>query len=227
MNSFRKELLIYLRDGRVGLLLLALGGLFLAAALMTGWQQQTHRKAAIEASRAEYARWLAQPRKYAHSAAHYGMWAFKTPTVLAGIDPGITSHVRYCRVDGGRISRSELLYRPAQDAGVSERFGALSPAVVVSTFAPLLLLLMGFRAVARERETGTWTLSLVQGQDLRQLIWAKAGVLAGLAVCALIPGLIATAVFMNADGTPGSDVWLRFALSGFSPLRDTSPSSRS
>lgn len=211
MNPLRKELLIYLRDGRAGLLLLALGGLFLGAALMTGWQQQTYREAAAQAAQAEYTRWLGQPKKYAHSAAHYGMWAFKAPTALAGMDPGITAHV------GSSVwmeahQQNELLYRPAQDAGVSERFGALSPAVVVGTFAPLLLLLMGFGAVAREREAGTWTLSLVQGQSVVRLAWAKAAVLTGLALIALLPGLIATVVFMYAAGAPSADTWLRFAL---------------
>lgn len=211
MNSLRKELLIYLRDGRVTLLLFALGGLFLAAALMTGWQQHSYRDAGIRAAQAEYARWLGQPKKYAHSAAHYGMWAFKTPTVLAGMDPGITAHV------GSAVwmeahQQNELLHRPAQDAGVSERFGTLSPAVVVGTFAPLLLLLMGFGTVARERESGTWILSLVQGRSVARLVWAKAAVLGGLALLALLPGLIATAAFMYSAGAPGADTWQRFVL---------------
>lgn len=211
MSTLRKELLIYLRDGRVGLLLLALGGLFLAAALMTGWQQESYRRAAVQAAQSEYARWLGQPKKFAHSAAHYGMWAFKTPTVLAGMDPGITAHV------GSAVwmeahQQNELLYRPAQDAGVSEHFGALSPAVVIGTFAPLLMLLMGFGAVARERETGTWTLSLVQGQGVRTLVLAKAVVLGGLAWLALMPGLAVILAFLHAAGPPGADTWLRFSL---------------
>jgi ABC-2 type transport system permease protein len=211
MNSLRKELAIYLRDGRVGLLLLALGGLFLAAALMTGWQQHSYRTAGIRAAQTEYARWLGQPKKYAHSAAHYGMWAFKTPTPLAGMDPGITAHVGSAVWMEAHL-QNELLYRPAQDAGVSERFGSLSPAVVIGAFAPLMLLLMGFGAVARERETGTWTLSLVQGRSVARLVWAKAAVLAGLALLALIPGLIAIVAFVQAASSPSSDTWLRLAL---------------
>jgi ABC-2 type transport system permease protein len=211
MSPWRKELLIYLRDGRAGLLLLALGGLFVAASLMTGWQQHSYRQAARQAADAEYARWLGQSNKYAHSAAHYGMWAFKTPTALAGIDPGITAHVGSAVWMEAHL-QNELLYRPAQDAGVSERFGTLSPAVVVGTFAPLLMLLMGFGAVARERETGTWVLSLVQGQQVQRMVLAKAALLASLALLALSPGLLVAAGFVQASAVANADTWQRFAL---------------
>lgn len=210
MSLFGKEWRIYLRDGRAVLLLLALGGLFLAAACMTSWEQGNYRRAAMQAAKAEYTRWLAQPQKFAHSAAHYGMWALKAPPPLAAADPGISAFVGSAVWMEAHL-QNELLYRPAQDAGVSERFGTLSPAVVIGVFAPLLLLLMGFGAVAREREQGVWTLAMVQGQSVRAVLTAKTLALAVLALLALVPGLITILWFVAANGGH-SEWWLRFAL---------------
>lgn len=210
MNLFGKEWRVCLRDGRAVLLLLALGGLFLAAACMTGWEQSNYRRAAAQAAEAEYARWLGQPEKFAHSAAHYGMWALKAPSPLAAADPGISAFVGSAVWLEAHL-QNELLYRPAQDAGVSERFGTLSPAVVIAVFAPLLLLLMGFGVVAREREQGVWTLAMVQGQSVRAVLVAKTLVMALLAFVALLPGLIAIVGFAVTGGGD-FEWWLRFML---------------
>jgi ABC-2 type transport system permease protein len=182
--------------------------LFLLAVLMTGWQQSSARQAAKQVAAAEYTRWLAQPNKFAHSAAHYGMWAFKTPAPLAVADPGISAYVGSAVWMEAHL-QNELLYRPAQDAGTSERFGALSPTVVITAFAPLLMLLLGFGAVAREREQGLWAISQLQARSLTPVLFAKAGALTGLTLLALLPGCIAIVYWMDSAPNTWPDTWAR------------------
>jgi ABC-2 type transport system permease protein len=62
----------------------------LVAALLAGWSYQRDlaaQKAAADS--AEHARWLGQPAKNPHSAAHYGVWAFKPRLAATFLDPGI------------------------------------------------------------------------------------------------------------------------------------------
>jgi ABC-2 type transport system permease protein len=73
----RKELTEILRDGRFRWL----AGLVLAlsvTSLAAGWKHFSEvDRQHQEAQQATRADWLAQPAKNPHSAAHYGMYAFK------------------------------------------------------------------------------------------------------------------------------------------------------
>jgi ABC-2 type transport system permease protein len=132
---------------------------------------------------------LNQGDRWAHSAAHYGMWAFKPIGALSVVDPGIEPYV------GNAIwleahYQNAPLHRPAQDATLIERFGALSPAIVLGVVAPLMIILLGFGAVARERERGVWTLALAQGARSGPMLWAKSAALFTWLMLAALPGVL-------------------------------------
>ena len=139
------------RDGRFRLTAALLVVLTVVAGL-AGWQQVNALRAeAAAAATGERGRWLDQGNKNPHSAAHYGIYAFKEPRPLAVVDPGVQAYL------GSAVyleahKQNEPLYRPAQDGTALQRFGDLSPALVGQALLPLLVILLGFAAFAGERE---------------------------------------------------------------------------
>lgn len=187
--NWRKEMLEIARDGRGALLMVVFGALLLLSVWMNHIRVQETRAANAAAGRAEYDRWLNQGDRWAHSAAHYGIWAFKPIGALSVVDPGIEPYV------GNAIwleahYQNAPLHRPAQDATLIERFGALSPAIVLGVVAPLMMILLGFGAVARERERGVWTLALAQGARSGPMLWAKSAALFTWLMLAALPGVL-------------------------------------
>jgi ABC-2 type transport system permease protein len=187
-TTFRKEVLELSRDGRGWLLFAVFGTLLVLSVWINHARVQEMHLANTAAATAEYDRWLAQGKRGAHSAAHYGMWAFKPAGPLSVADPGIESFVGNAVWLEAHYQNAPL-HRPAQDATLIERFGALSPAVVLGVVGPLVLILLGFGTVARERENGTWTLALSQGARAAPLLRAKAVALLSWFALASLPGL--------------------------------------
>jgi ABC-2 type transport system permease protein len=89
----RKELIETLRDGRFRILAAVVLAISIAS-LAAGWKYyrdvQTQHEQARRATREQ---WLAQPQKNPHSAAHYGIYAFKPKSRLSMIDTGIDPYV--------------------------------------------------------------------------------------------------------------------------------------
>lgn len=187
--TWRKEMMEIARDGRGALLIAVFGALLLLSVWMNHIRVQETRAANEAAGRAEYERWLNQGDRWAHSAAHYGMWAFKPSGSLSVVDPGIEPYVGSAVWLEAHYQNTPL-HRPAQDATLIERFGALSPAIVLGVLAPLMLILLGFGAVARERERGVWTLALAQGGRSGPMLWAKSAALLTWLLLAALPGVL-------------------------------------
>lgn len=166
----RKEMVEMVRDGRflaAGAIVLAL----LAGALLLGWQHYREVKAQREAARkATREQWLNQGRKNPHSAAHYGVYAFKPKSPLSLVDHGTDAYTGVAAWLEAH-KQNEFKYRPAQDATAAQRFGELTGATVLQLLVPLLIVMLSFDALAGERESGT----------LRQLmsLGVRPGVLAG------------------------------------------------
>jgi ABC-2 type transport system permease protein len=180
-----KELLEMLRDGRfrvMAALVLTLS----AASFAVGWKhyvdvQQLH----LEAQRATRAQWLNQPAKNPHSAAHYGMYAFKPKSRLSLVDTGIDPYVGVAAWLEAH-KQNEYRYRPAQDRTAIHRFGELTAAEGFLVILPLFIVLASFTAFAGEREQGTLRQLLSLGVAHRNLVTGKAlGVSAALALVVL------------------------------------------
>ncbi|MBL9193979.1 MAG: DUF3526 domain-containing protein [Opitutaceae bacterium] len=201
------------RDGRfrvaAGLvvILVTLSGLL-------GWQAvRALEREAAGASNAERSRWLGQGDKNPHSAAHYGVYAFKTPRPLAVLDPGVQPYLgSILYLEAHR--QNEPLYRPAQDTTAAARLGDLSAALVGRTLLPLLVILLGFAALAGERESGTLRQLLSLGVTPRALLAGKALGLGGALALVLIPPALlglAAATMLAPPGQRG-DEWARAVL---------------
>lgn len=209
----RKELLEMVRDGRLRLATAVVFALLLAA-LAVGWQHA--REAAVEREAAERAtrdQWLGQGQKNPHSAAHYGVYAFKPTSPVSFVDTGVDPYI------GAAIwleahKQNLAVFRPAQDATALQRFGELTGATVLQLLVPLLIVLLAFGAFAGEREAGTMRQLLSLGVRPLALATGKAlGVAAALALLFVPAALLGAAVLaLSSSGGTTAEALPRFAL---------------
>lgn len=212
----RKEITELFRDGRFRVLsavVLAMSVLALAA----GWKQYTEISRQHELARAATReQWVNQPKKNPHSAAHYGVYAFKPKSQLAMVDSGIDPYMGVA-VWLEAHKQNEFKYRPAQDRTAVQRFGEMTAAEVLQTLIPLFIVLMTFGAFAGEREQGTWRQLLSLGVSRRALALGKAtGITAALGLVLLPAAVIGVvAIALTAEGGYLSgDPWRALLLVG-------------
>ena len=195
----RKELVEMTRDGRFrGAAIVVVVLLF--AALITGWRHWRDTSALhAAAARATRADWLAQPAKNPHTAAHYGIYAFKPKPPLALVDRGVDSYVgSYTLLEAHR--QNEFRGRPAQDATPAARFGEWTAASVLQLLVPLLIVMLAFPAFAGERDRGTLRQLASLGVPPPQLAMGKAlGSAAALGLL-LVPATILGALGLVLAG---------------------------
>jgi ABC-2 type transport system permease protein len=193
----RKELTEMLRDGRFRWAAAIVFALLLASIVM-GAKHHREVKRQHDLARAETRdQWLRQPAKNPHSAAHYGIYAFKPKMLPAMLDQGVDPFMGQA-VWLEAHKQNEFKFRPAQDSTAVQRFGELTAATVMQLLTPLLIALLSFSAFAGEREQGTLRQLLSLGVKKTDLAWGKAlgiaGALGALIVPATITGVIALAL---------------------------------
>lgn len=211
----RKEFTDFLRDGRfrwsaaiVGaLLLVSLGHGFVET------REAAEERAAAEATARDH--WESQGNKNPHSAAHYGVYAFKPRLALSFVDEGIDPFTGTAVwLEAHR--QNEFLLRPAQDQAAAQRIGSLTAAQVLQHLVPLLIILLAFGAFAGERERGTLRQLLATGIGRRELARGKAlGIAAALGLL-LVPAAVigAVALVVSNPGPAASPVARAAVLTG-------------
>lgn len=178
----------FVRDGRLAFVV-GLSLVLLIAAIVAGWRLRNDTAAERDAAQDKgYETWLSQGPKNPHSAAHLGMHLFRPDPPLALLEPGLEPFVgQVVRLDAHR--QNDFGFRPAQDATGLRRFGDLSAAFVLQTLAPLLVILLGFDALAGERENGTLRQLASLGVGPSRLLLGKALAIGAAAAAALLPAL--------------------------------------
>ncbi len=196
----RKEFTEMLRDGRfrgAGAIVFTL----LAGALLLGWQ--SHREVSAQhrsAQEATRAQWLQQGKKNPHSAAHYGVYAFKPQVPLSLVDHGTDPYTGVA-VWLEAHKQNEFKYRPAQDATAVQRLGELTGATVLQLLVPLLIVLLTFSAFSGERELGTLRQLFSLGVSPAELAAGKAlGVAAALGVWLVPAAILGSVAIVAASG---------------------------
>jgi ABC-2 type transport system permease protein len=193
----RKEFTEMLRDGRFRWAASIVFVLLLASIVMGGRHYRDVKRQHDLAQAKTREQWLRQPAKNPHSAAHYGVYAFKPKMLPSAVDRGVDPFV------GQSIwleahKQNEFRFRPAQDATAVQRFGELTAATVMQLLIPLLIILLSFSAFAGEREQGTLRQLLSLGVKKTDLARGKAlgvaGALGALIVPAAVIGVIALAM---------------------------------
>ncbi len=181
------------------------------AAVLGGLRQRREAAQQRDYQRLVRAQWESQPDRHPHRVAHYGTFAFKPVGPLATFDPGVDSfagRIQYLeahRQNGANFAEAGAL-------SSAFRLGELSPAFVLHVLLPLLVVVLGHRAIADEAESGRARLLLSQGTSPGVLVAGKAlGLVGALAPAGLlgVAALVAGALAAPAEAGPP---WLRAAV---------------
>ena len=132
-----------------------------------------------------------QPDRHPHRMVHYGHYAFRTPSPLSTLDPGIDAYTGNSIFLEGHRQNSAMFADQRQGTALT-KLGSLTPAFIVQTLAPLLLILIGYSSISRERESQTLSYLLAQGTSGITLIAGK-----GLALLSVV-GLIIAPLAVSA-----------------------------
>ncbi|WP_158972706.1 DUF3526 domain-containing protein [Paraglaciecola sp. L3A3] len=138
----------------------------------------SHDRQAMQHSSEET--FMQQPDKHPHRMVHYGHYAFRTPSPLSMLDPGVDAYTGNSIFLEGHRQNSAMFAEQKQGTGLT-KLGNLSPAFVVQILAPLLLILIGYSAISRERESQTLSFLLAQGTSISTIIMGK-----GLALLSVV-----------------------------------------
>ena len=176
---------------RVAVVVVTLSLVLSALAGFVAWERQR----AINADRQHYQamanlQFENQPDRHPHRVVHYGHFVFRPLAPLAAFDPGVEPLVGHMMFLEGHRQNSAN-FAEVRQSSLLKRFGEFTPAFVLQTLAPLLMIFLGFGAVARERESGTLRLVLSQGVSSVSMLTGKALALAGVATLVMLPAFMA------------------------------------
>lgn len=144
------------------------------------------------------AAFLEQPDRHPHRMVHYGHYVFRAPAPLGTIDPGVDAYTGSALFLEGHRQNSAMFSGQQQSSGLA-RFGQLTPAFVMQILIPLLLILVGYSAVSREREAETLSFILSQGTSACHFILGKLLALVLVGSIFILP-LIVAALFSLKKG---------------------------
>lgn len=174
--------------------------LLLFTALALGWKNYSIAKAEQTKAETESREsWENQGERNPHSAAHFGVYAFRPVMPLSLIDSGLDNFT-------GTNIWVEAHYqnpqrgRPIEDATALQRFGELTAAGVLQLLLPLVIIFLAFDAFAGERMSGSLRQVLSLGVSRSNLVLGKTLGLAAALFTLLIPA-VAIGFFALAFGT--------------------------
>lgn len=196
----RDELRLMYRN-RVALLSLGLMLLLTATSAITSWTHQqgiSELRARFQAEANEA--FEHQPDRHPHRVVHYGHFVFRPLGALAAFDPGVDSFTGNAMYLEGHRQNSAN-FGDVRQSSLLIRFGQLTPAFVLQTLAPLLMIFLGYGVVTRERERGTLRQLLAQGVTPGALIAGKGLALILLAALILLPSLLTFAFIASQPGS--------------------------
>lgn len=138
-----------------------------------------------------------QPARHPHRMVHYGHYVFRTPTALAALDPGVdpfTGTVMF--LEGHR--QNSATFSPSYDGAQAGPFSRLTPALTYQLLVPLVLIVMGFGVVSREREAATDRQLVTSGISPVSIWLGKTLALSSVALLLLLPMLAGVIFFENS-----------------------------
>ncbi len=142
---------------------------------------------------------LAQPARHPHRMVHYGHYAFRAPAPLAIADPGVDPYTGTVMFLEGHKQNSAT-FAPRYTQAHAGPYASLSPALTYQLLVPLLLIVVGFACLSREREARTDRIVMAMAVHPGTLWMGKSLALATLALVSLLPlVLIAGHAWLNGE----------------------------
>ena len=141
-----------------------------------------------------------QPARHPHRMIHYGHYVFRVPPPLSVIDPGVdafTGTVMF--LEGHR--QNAAVFSPRYSAAQAGPLAELSPAFAYQILVPLLLIVLGFGSIPREREAKTDYLLYAGSVTATDLWLGKTLALAGAALLSLAPLVLGLVVAWGAGAS--------------------------
>lgn len=172
--------------------------LTLSSVLVTALKMQELSDYRVELQRTSESTFMEQPDRHPHRMVHYGHYAFRAPSPLSMLDPGVDAYTGNSIFLEGHRQNSAMFADQKQGTGLTS-FGKLSPAFVVQILAPVLLILIAYSAVSRERESQTLSFLQAQGLSIFTLIAGKFVALFSV-VCLIVLPLAISALFSLSSG---------------------------
>ena len=183
-------------------------GAILAALLVSAAILGVEQRNAIEATRKQHQassdqQFDAQPDRHPHRMVHYGQFVFRPLSALAFFDRGVDSFTGHTVFLEGHRQNSAN-FSEARQSSLLLRFGELTPAFVLQTLAPLLVIFLAYGAVASERERGTLRLVAAQGLEPSRMMMGKLAAHGGAVGLILAPAAVALLISVLAGwASPG------------------------
>jgi ABC-2 type transport system permease protein len=172
-------------------------GLLAVALVLTATLVSYEQRRSLTQAREHYQamvdeQFQAQPDRHPHRMVHYGQFVFRPLSPLAFFDFGVDAYTgNTLFLEGHRQNSAN--FAEVRQSSLLMRFGQLSPAFVLQTLVPLLIIFLAFSAVTRERERGNLRLLLSQGISGAQLLLGKWVGHVGIALAVMLPAAIALA----------------------------------
>ena len=116
--------------------------------------------------------WDELDSKNAHSAAHFGTYAFKSNTILNSLDDGINSVTGLVlRLEGHK--QNDVAFSEVSQSLEVSKFGKFKPSLIFQFIIPLFLIFLTFNSYTSEISSGRLKLLIVQGNSLFKIVFAK------------------------------------------------------
>lgn len=197
-----KDELRLMRRNKVALLAIAMALILSAIAAFTSVAHQQNSEQLRSRFQAQAnAEFVNQPDRHPHRMVHYGHFAFRPLGALAAFDPGVdpfTGNMIY--LEGHRQNSAN--FGDVRQSSLLIRFGQLTPAFVLQTLAPLVMIFIGFGVAARERERGTLRQIFAHGITAPAFLRGKLLALGIVAAVLSAPAGLALLWLVVAESTP-------------------------
>ncbi|WP_395344500.1 ABC transporter permease [Ningiella sp. W23] len=205
MWSVAKDEWRYWYRSKVALVVLIIGVvLSLSSVVVTAvnMHELSHERQSMQKTSEDV--FMEQPDRHPHRMVHYGHYAFRTPSPLSMLDPGVDAYTGNSIYLEGHRQNSAMFAEQKQSTGLT-KLGSLSPAFVLQVLAPLLLILIGYSSISRERESQTLSFLSAQGTSIFTLILGKGLALLSVVGLIMLP-LLLSGVFAIFQGEAASVV---------------------
>lgn len=187
--------------------------LVITSLVSTAIRIETEREARLQLQAIAEETFRSQPARHPHRMIHYGHYVFRAPAPLATADPGVDPYTGTVMFLEGHKQNSAT-FSPRYTQADAGPYAFLSPALTYQLLVPLLLIVVGFACLARERETRTDQLVFTMAVNPGSFWLGKSLALAALAFATLVPlGFVAGNAWLQGEnGWIALTFWLGYAV---------------